>query len=112
MTKANPITTRPAQPGSLTKRMLLGAGIALVLITALLLGVTDPNPEWGTLWMLRPLIIVPLAGATGGAFYHYIDRLRYEAGWKTWATIPLGCLIYIVGLWLGTVLGLAGTLWN
>lgn len=97
---------------SLTKSMLLGAGIALLLINLLLLQVEEPNPEWPKYWMLRPLIIVPLAGATGGAFYHFLGRIRQHGGWRNVFGIVLGLLIYIIGLWLGTVLGLAGTLWH
>ncbi|PEC35719.1 potassium transporter KefB, partial [Bacillus toyonensis] len=53
--------------------MLLGAGIALILILVFLLGVDNPKPEWGKLWMLKPLIVVPTAGAMGGVFYYFMD---------------------------------------
>lgn len=101
---------QPAKTTSLAKSMLLGAGIAFFFIGFLLLQVEKSNPEWPKYWMLRPLIIVPLAGATGGVFYHFLGRLRQQGGWKTLLGIVLGLLIYLIGLWLGTVLGLAGTL--
>ena len=95
------------------KRALIGAGIAYVLITIFLLipGVT-PDPNWPKFWMIRPLIIVPLAGAMGGVFYHFMDTLRNQEGWKKIVINIVSLIIYIVGLWLGIVLGLDGTLWN
>ena len=65
MTQANNSTSQPSQV-SLIKRMLVGAGIGLLLISLFLLSAGEPNPEWGKLWMIRPLIIVPLAVAMGG----------------------------------------------
>ncbi|WP_229598990.1 hypothetical protein [Runella sp. CRIBMP] len=73
MTKRNHLTTPPIHPASLVKPTLIGAGIALTVITIFLVGVREPNPAWGKLWMLRPLIIVPLAGAMGGAFVFFMD---------------------------------------
>lgn len=97
---------------SLGKRMLQGAAIALFLISFFLLRVRDPYPAWPRLWMIKPLLIVPCAGATGGVFYFFMDHLRYQGGWKNMAAILLSIFGYIVALWLGTVLGLNGTLWN
>lgn len=103
----------PSPSGSRNKRMLVGAGIAFVLITIFLSkAISDPNPEWHPLWMLRPMIIVPLAGATGGLFYHLLDGLRRQGGWKKVLAHFLSLIVYIIGLWMGTVLGLVGTLWD
>lgn len=99
-------------PALLGKRMLLGAGIAFILILVFLLPIRDPKPEWGRLWMMRPLIIVPLAGAAGGAFYYFMEYLSYMGGWRKVLATVVSLLVYIIGLWLGTVLGLAGTLWH
>jgi hypothetical protein len=112
MTQENNLTTKSIHPASLSKRMLLGGGIALILIIAFLAPVGEPNPDWGKFWMIRPLVIVPLAGATGGLFYHLMDRLRYQGSWKKILANILSLIVYIFGLWIGTVLGLAGTLWH
>lgn len=112
MTQTNNLTTQPIHSSSLSKRMLLGVGIALILITIFLLGVGEPNPAWGKLWMIRPLIIVSLAGAMGGVFYYFMDHLRYQGGWRKTLAYILSLIGYIIALWLGTVLGLDGTLWN
>ncbi|MGA0556626.1 potassium transporter KefB [Larkinella sp. VNQ87] len=101
----------PLQPGSLGKRALVGAVIGLVLIGIFLIGVKE-NPNWPTYWRLRPLLIVPLAGAVGGSVYYFLDYMRYQAGWNRVVVTLASLLIYIVGLWMGFVLGLDGTLWN
>jgi hypothetical protein len=112
MMQRNNLTTQPIHSAPLGKRMLLGAGIALILITLFLLGAGEPNPAWGKLWMIKPLIIVPLAGAMGGVFYYFMDHLRYQGGWKNALAYVLSLIGYIIVLWLGTVLGLNGTMWN
>lgn len=99
-------------PPALAKAMLLGAGIAFILIALFLLGAGEPNPEWPEYWFIRPLIIVPIAGAMGGAFYYFMTLLASEGGWKRVLTIVGSLIGYIVVLWLGTVLGLDGTMWN
>lgn len=95
----------------MTVRAATGAGIALCLLTVFLWGI-EPDPLWPKYWMLRPYIIVPLAGATGGICFHILDRYFYGAGWKRVLANICGVIIYIIGLWLGSVLGLDGTLWN
>jgi len=112
MTQQNNVTTRPIHPASLGKRMLQGAGIALILISLFLLSGGEPKPEWGKLWMVKPLIMVPVAGALGGIFYYLMDYLRYQGGWKKILAIILSLIGYIFVLWLGTVLGLNGTWWD
>ncbi|WP_239022908.1 potassium transporter KefB [Pontibacter mangrovi] len=96
---------------SVVKPILVGAGIALLAISFFVFGVDNPHPEWGKYWMIRPLIITPLAGALGGAFYAFME---YQAsrGFNRTIAILLSIVVYFVGLWLGTVLGLAGTMWN
>ena len=112
MTLKDRFTTRPIDSSSLTKRALLGAGIALLLIILFLLGVKAPKPEWGKLWMLKPLLLVLLAGASGGAFTYFLDQFRQQGGWKGMIAFMVSLIGYVVALWLGTVLGLNGTLWN
>jgi hypothetical protein len=112
MTHTNNLTTKPIHPTSLVKLMLLGAAFALIVITIFLLGVKDPNPAWGKLWMVKPLIMVPLAGAMGGLFYYFMGMVLNQGGWKKVLAIVLGLIGYIIALWLGTVLGLNGTLWD
>lgn len=104
-------TTQPIHSSPLGKRMLIGAGIALVLILIFIAPV-NPNPEWPKLWFLRPLILVPFAGAVGGLFYHLMDVLRKQGTWQKVLANVLSVIVYIIGLWMGTVLGLVGTMWD
>ncbi|MGY3212977.1 hypothetical protein [Mucilaginibacter sp. HD30] len=112
MTHANNLTAQPGQTGSLVKRMLIGTGIGLVVIAIFVLPVKHARAEWGQLWMLRPFIITPLSGAMGGLVAHFMIRLRNTYAWNKTLTFLLTAIICTVGLWMGIVLGLAGTLWN
>jgi hypothetical protein len=82
MTQRDNLTTQAVHTASLGKRMLQGAAIALILIIIFLVGAGEPNPDWGKLWMIKPLVIVPLAGAMGGIFYYFMHHLRCEGGWR------------------------------
>jgi H+/Cl- antiporter ClcA len=112
MPKVNIINRPQSTGGQLIKRMLIGAIIALVLISLFLYGVNNPKPEWGKFWMLRPLLIVPFAGAMGGLFYHLLEKFRNKGGWWKILAILASVIGYIIILWLGTILGLDGTLWD
>jgi hypothetical protein len=111
MTQQNELPTRQNQQVSVSTPMLIGGGIALLLISFFVFGVDNPNPEWPEYWQIRPLIVTPLAGATGGAFYAFME---YQAsrGFNRTVAILLSIVVYVIGLWMGTVLGLAGTMWN
>lgn len=110
MTLENQIPQQKEQMAPV-KPILIGAGIALLVISFFVFGVDDPKPEWGSSWMIRPLIITPLAGAVGGAFYAFMHYQSTRGFNKTLAVV-LGIVVYIIGLWLGVVLGLDGTMWD
>lgn len=112
MTHRDKLTKPTVQPASLSERMVQGAWIALALIQLFLLQTGEPDPAWGQLWVVRPLLVVPLAGAVGGAFYYLMEPVRYEGGWRKVLANLLSLVVYVVMLWLGTVLGLVGTMWN
>lgn len=97
---------------SLSKRMLGGAAIGLLLITLFLFSADEPNLAWGTLWMIRPLVIVTLAGAMGGLSNYFIIVFHNRVGLNKTLAIILSVIIFIIGIWLGVVLGLDGTMWN
>jgi hypothetical protein len=48
--------------------------------------------------MIKPLVIVPIAGAIGGVFYYCMDYLRYRLGWSNTIIIIVSLVVYIVGL--------------
>jgi cytochrome bd-type quinol oxidase subunit 2 len=100
------------QPASLVKRMLIGAAIGFVLISLFLFSAGEGNPAWGKFWMIRPLIMTPFAGAMGGLCNYYIMHIAKQRGVnKIWAII-LSVIVFIFGLWIGTILGLDDTWWD
>ena len=107
-------TRHHIDPASLGKRMLIGAVLGLFLISLFLMGDGDlpSDPEWPKYWYIRPFIVVPIAAAMGAGFSCILDDLRHQGGWKQAFAIVFSLIVFIVSLWLGTVLGLAGTLWN
>lgn len=111
MTTSTHSTQRHIDPKSLVKKMLLGAAIGLAVISFFLLQVNHTHAEWGKFWMARPLVVLPLAGATGGAFFYFMENLRYQ-GWKKIAIRIVSLLVFVIGIWMGIVIGLHGTLWN
>ncbi len=112
MTLQNQSKTQEIHPVSLVKRMFQGAALALVLIAMFLAGAGEPNPEWAKLWMIKPLVMVPVAGALGGVFYYCMDHLRHQGGWRKTLGILSSLAGYIIVVWLGVVLGLNGTMWD
>jgi hypothetical protein len=111
MENRNEFRNQPIQQISLVKPMVAGAGIALLVISFFVFGVDNSPAEWGKYWMIRPLIVTPLAGAMGGAFYALMDY-QSSRGFNRTLAILLSIVVYFIGLWLGTVLGLAGTMWD
>jgi hypothetical protein len=100
------------QPLSLPVRMLIGAAIGLAVISFFIFGSGGGNPAWGRFWMIKPLIITPFSGAMGGLCNYYILRYRWIIGANKTVAIIASVLVALVGLWMGIVLGLNGTMWN
>ncbi|MES2702810.1 MAG: potassium transporter KefB [Bacteroidota bacterium] len=100
------------QPSLLGRRLLIGAGIGFIVISFFVFGVDHPRPEWGQFWMVRPLLVVPFAGACGAFFYHLMDRVRAYGSWQTIVANIASVIVFVVGIWMGIVLGLVGTMWH
>jgi hypothetical protein len=92
--------------------MLQGGAVGLIVIAFFLVGAGEPDPSWSEFWMIRPLLVVPAAGALGGLFYYNMDHLRYQGGWRTALAYILSLIVFLFVLWLGIILGLAGTMWD
>lgn len=99
-------------PPSLMKRMAVGAGIGLVLISLFLFTAGTPDPAWPRLWRIQPLIIVPLAGAMGGLCNYFLVHFHHLIRLNKTIAIILSVIVFVIGLWLGTILGLDGTYWD
>ena len=112
MTEENNLRTVPFKLEALFNRMLMGGSIGLILIIIFLLQAGEPGQDWSKLWTIKPLIIVPLAGAAGGAVSYFIIRLGEKSGWRKMPVIIFCLVVYIIGLWMGAVLGLDGTWWD
>ena len=112
MTQTNNLTTRPFITAALGKRMLLGAGIGLVISIFFVISAGKGNPAWGAYWQVKPLLLTPAIGALVGLCYDVTEPLRQLNGWMGRLFMILSVLGYVIGLWMGTVLGLAGTMWN
>lgn len=111
MTLTNNSTSQFNQ-GSLVKRMVVGALIGLALISFFLYSAGQGDPAWGKFWMIRPLVIVPLAGAMGGLCNYFIVQFHNRIGVNKIVAIIFSVIIFIIGLWIGSVLGLDGTWWD
>jgi hypothetical protein len=111
MTQNNQATTE-SNPVTLKTHMLIGAGIGLLAITFFLVTSGGGNPAWGKFWMIRPLIVVPFAGAMGGLCNYVLINFRQRFGINKAVAIVLSGIVAVVGLWMGIVLGLNGTMWN
>lgn len=85
-----------------------------MLISLFVFGVDQPDPAWGKYWMIRPLIITPLAGAMGGLCNYFIMNFHNTTGLNKIVAmiISVSVIVFVIGLWLGIVLGLDGTLWD
>lgn len=112
MVQQNEIQNQPVNMAASGKRMLAGAVIGVVLISLFLVGVGAPDPGWEKLWTIRPLVIVPFAGAIGGLCNYVFVRFHNKVGVSKAVAVILSVVVFILGLWLGFVLGLDGTLWN
>ncbi len=106
-------STSQDSQASLATRMLIGAAIGLAVISFFVLGApTITPPHWGQYWHVRPLIVEPLAGAMAGLCNYYILRFHARLGINKAVAIAASIVIGLIGLWMGIVLGLVGTMWN
>ncbi|SFH34240.1 hypothetical protein [Pedobacter insulae] len=95
------------------RHLLIGAAFGLTVMAIFLSGVKNPNPAWGELWYIRPLVVTTLAAAGGALFFYFMDFvLGFQGGWSKIVAVVIGLIGFVVAFWLGSVFGLAGTLWN
>lgn len=107
------VPTPPPTTSILQKRIITGASIALLLITVFIMpSILNPKPQWGNLWMIRPLLVVAIAGGLAAAGIHVLLVWQAKYGWPKILVYGICVLGYIMALWIGTVAGLDGTLWN
>ena len=112
MTQNHNAATSPIHPNSLIIKMAVGAAIGLSIISFFVFSVNQPNPEWGEYWRVRPLIVVPFAGAMGGLCNYFLMHFHQRFGINKAVAVIISILAALFGLWIGIVLGLDGTLWD
>jgi len=112
MNQKNNLLMQQVNPKALIKSVLIGAVIGLSIISFFLISADRPHPEWGSLWMLKPLIVTPMAGAFAGLAFYSIHLVMAKGGWKNVAAFVLSLMVAFVAIWLGIVLGLSGTMWH
>jgi hypothetical protein len=110
MTQKSNVTEQPL--ASVVKPVIIGGLIGLILISVFVFGVDNPKPEWGKLWQVRPLIITPLAGAMGGLFFYFMNYMSSRGSINKVFAVIISFVVFTIGLWLGVVLGLDGTMWD
>ena len=96
----------------MVKFIIIGGFIGLMLTMLFIRTAEAGNPAWPKGWVIRPLIILPLASAVGSAFAYYLMQLTTHGGWRRVLAVVLSLVIYLVGLWMGFIIGFNGTLWN
>jgi len=99
-------------PKSVVNRMLIGAAIGLAIISLLVFPIKDPNPEWGSFWRLKPLILTPIVSGFGFLSYYLKEYINPKSDAGKIIVFLLSTFAFVVSLWIGTILGLNGTLWN
>ncbi len=106
------VNSTSQQPSSLAKRMIIGAAIGLLFISYFLISVDQPPASWGKFWMIQPLFMVPFAGAMGGLCNYFIMQYHERFGIHKVVAAIISVVVFLIGLWMGIVLGLNGTMWN
>jgi hypothetical protein len=91
---------------------LTGYVVGLGVISLFISGLDNPKPEWGKYWMIQPLVITPIFSAFGSLALLLPDFLKIISPWKRLLALLAGLFIYMLLMWTGIVLGLAGTMWD
>lgn len=103
---------KPINLSTLIKFAIAGAVIALILISLLIFSVNTPKPEWGQHWYIRPLIVTPFITSIGGIALYLLNLKDFKSKILNLILLIMSILTFFFFLWIGTILGLDGTLWN
>lgn len=102
----------PLGAAQLSMAALTGVLIGFAIISFFVFGVDAPNPDWGSNWRIKPLILTPLASGLGAFLAYSFFKLGSRFGVNKAVAFILACIMFLVILWLGVVLGLNGTMWD
>ncbi len=84
----------------------------LCLISLFVFTVKYPDPQWGSYWQIRPLLMTPLIAGMGAVFACFLFKRGSESGLPKILFTVLAMGSFLVSLWIGIILGLDGTLWD
>lgn len=84
----------------------------LGLISLFVFGVNDPDPEWGSFWRVRPLLLTPVIAGIGAVFAYLLYSRSGGSTWNKALFTVLAAGAFLFCLWIGIILGLDGTLWD
>ena len=108
----NQLSNVQISSASVLKAGAIGALIGLGFISLMVFPLDNPRPEWGEYWRVRPLLLTPFVAALGAICGYLVLKVGAHYGINRTVSFIIGLLGFIISLWLGIVLGLAGTLWN
>lgn len=95
-----------------SKHLIIGACINLLIVVFFISGVDNPKPEWGQYWFVRPIVVITCAGILNGILYNMLGGMRRQGGGKLIAALLISLFFFVFILWISSVLGFNGTLWN
>jgi hypothetical protein len=91
---------------------MIGAAIGLAIISLLVFDVNEPNPDWGIYWRVKPLILTPIIAGFGFLSFFLKEYIMPKSDAGKIIVFLISTIAFVISLWMGTVLGLNGTLWN
>lgn len=106
------MTKNENTPTAALKMAAAGWAAGLCLISLFVFGLNDPDPQWGSYWRIRPLLLTPLIAGTGAFLAYRIFSMGAGSPLRKVIFAVLAVCVFLVCLWIGTILGLSGTLWN
>ncbi|MDP2042843.1 MAG: hypothetical protein Q8S14_08535 [Algoriphagus sp.] len=86
------------------KKLGLPALLGAIAPFSLLLFIILTKEDMLELWMLVPLILIPLGGAAGGVFFYLMGFLWFPKGNQKLIAIIFSTLLYFVALWISAVI--------
>lgn len=88
------------EPKTLILPAFLGALVPACLLTFLIIA----NSSNYAVWMVFPLLLIPVGGAAGGIFFYLMGFLWFPKGSQKLIAILASILVYFVVVWLSSVL--------
>lgn len=79
---------------------LLGASAPFSILLFIIL----TKEEVMELWMLVPLILIPMGGAVGGIFFYLMGFIWFPKGNQKLIAIIFSTILYFIAIWISSIL--------